>query len=166
MPPTSPGQPEHNPATSEGNLTLDVFGSLVTFQVRSVETDGAYAVLEVVVPPGRAKLQMHAHAAPETFQVLDGEFEFHAVRDGKTSVFRAAAGDMVHIPPNVPHGLRNVSKSIASFQATIAPGSMEGYFLELGMPTASTRPTKPTLPDMKLLNEVGQRYGVELLDEE
>jgi len=166
MPPTSPGQPEHNPATPEGNLTLDVFGSLVTFQVRSVETDGTYAVLEVVVPPGRARLHMHVHAAPETFQVLDGEFEFHAVRDGKTSVFRAAAGDMVHIPPNVPHGMRNVSKSASSFQTTIAPGSMEGYFLELGMPTASTHPTKPAQPDMKLLTEVSRRYGIELLDEE
>lgn len=166
MPPTSPGQPEHTPANPEGNLTLDVFGSLVTFQVRSVETDGAYAVIETIVPPGRAKLQMHVHAAPETFQVLDGEFEFHAVRDGKTTVFRASAGDMVHIPPHVPHGLRNVSKTASSVQTTIAPGSMEGYFLELGMPTASTHPTKHTPPDTKLLHEVGQRYGVELLDEE
>lgn len=166
MPPTSPGQPEHNPASPDDNLTLDVFGSLVTFQVRSAETDGAYAVVETVVPPGRAKIQMHTHAAPETFQVLDGEFEFHAVRDGKTSVFRATAGDIVHIPPHVPHGLRNVSKSASSIQTTIAPGSMEGYFLELGMPTASTQPTHPVAPDKKLLDAVGQRYGVEPFEAE
>lgn len=166
MPPTSPGQPEHNPNPPEGNLTLDVFGALVTFQVRSAETDGAYAVLETVVPPGRVKLQMHTHASPETFQVLDGEFEFHAIRDGKTAVFRATSGDIVHIPPHVPHGLRNVSKTASSIQTTIAPGSMEGYFLELGMPTANTQPTRPVPPDAKLLNEVGQRYGVEPFDAE
>jgi len=165
MSPTSPGHPEHDPVAPEGNLTLDIFGSLVTFQVRSAETDGAYAVFETVVPPGRAKPLMHVHAASETFQILDGELEFHAARDGETVVFRAAAGDMVHIPPNVPHAYRNVAKAASSFQTVIAPGSMEGYFLELGMPTANTEPhAKPVQPDLKLLTEVGLRYGVELLD--
>ena len=156
--------PEHDLVTPEPSLTLDLFGSLITFQVRSAETDGAYAVLETVVPAGRAKIQMHVHAASETFQILDGEFEFHAIRDGKTAVFRAAAGDMVHMPPNVPHGFRNVSKQASSFQTVIAPGSMEGYFLELGMPTAETHPSKLSSPDAKLLAEVGERYGVELFE--
>lgn len=165
MLPTSPGHPEQNPVAPEGSLTLDIFGSLVTFQVRSAETDGAYAIVETVVPPGRSKLQMHVHAASETFQILDGEFEFHATRDGQTAVFRATAGDMVHIPPNIPHAYRNVASSVSSFQAVIAPGAMEGYFLELGMPTARTEPhAKPTQPDMKLLTEVGHKYGVELVD--
>lgn len=163
----SPGHPEHDPVAPEGYLTLDIFGSLITFQVRSAETDGAYAVLETVVPPGRAKAQMHVHAAAETFQILDGEFEFHATREGQTAVFRAAAGDMVHIPPNVPHGYRNVAKTSSSFQTVIAPGSMEGYFLELGMPTANTQPqAKPAAPDIKLLTEISLKYGVELLDSE
>lgn len=162
---TSPGPPEHDPVAPESTLTLDIFGSLVTFQVRSAETDGAYAILETVVPPGRSKLQMHVHAASETFQILDGELEFQSIRDGQASVFRAAAGDMVHIPPNVPHAYRNVARTASSFQTVIAPGSMEGYFLELGMPTAHTEPhAKPTPPDMKLLIEVGLKYGVELLD--
>lgn len=147
------------------SLTLDIFGSLITFQVRSAETDGAYAVLETIVPPGRAKVLMHVHAAAETFQILDGEFEFHAVRDGKAVAFLATAGDMVHMPPNVPHGYRNVSKGASSFQTVIAPGAMEGYFLELGMPTAADRPGKPGHPDMKLLAEVGERYGVALVEE-
>lgn len=157
--------PEHDAVTPDPSLTLDLFGSLITFQVRSAETDGAYAVLETVVPVGRTKVLMHVHAAAETFQILDGEFEFHAVRDGKAVAFRATAGDMVHMPPGVPHGYRNVAKSASSFQTVIAPGSMEGYFLELGMPTAADRPTRPGHPDLKLLAEVGERYGVSLLDE-
>lgn len=157
--------PEHDLVTPEPSLTLDLFGSLLTFQVRSAETDGAYAVFETVVPPGRAKVLMHAHGAAETFQILDGEFEFHAVRDGEAVVFVAAAGDMVHMPPNVPHGYRNVAKTASRFQTVIAPGSMEGYFLELGMPTGATEPTKPGQPDLKVLAEVGKRYGVELLEE-
>ncbi|GGA68853.1 hypothetical protein GCM10011507_20410 [Edaphobacter acidisoli] len=156
---------EHEPVTPESSLTLDLFGSLITFQVRSAETEGAYAILEAAVPPGRAKVLMHSHAAAETFQILDGEFEFHAVRDGQVSVFRASAGDMVHMPPNVPHGYRNVAKEVSSFQTVVAPGSMEGYFLELGMPTAATRPTKPTAPDLELLGTVGEKYGVALYEE-
>lgn len=157
--------PEHDLVTPEPGLTLDLFGSLITFQVRSAETEGAYAVLETVVPPGRAKMLMHAHGAAETFQILDGEFEFHAVRDGKAVSFRATAGDMVHMPPNVPHGYRNVLKEVSSFQTVISPGSMEGYYLELGMPTAATQPTRPGQPDMKLLAEVGERYGIALIEE-
>lgn len=155
---------EHDLVTPEPSLTLDLFGSLITFQVRSAETDGAYAILETVVPPGRSKMLLHTHAASETFQILDGEFEFHAVRDGKLAVFRAAAGDMVHMPPNVPHGFRNVAKEASSFQTVISPGSMEGYFLELGMPTAETHPSKLSTPDAKLVAEVGERYGVELFE--
>lgn len=157
--------PEHDLVAPESSLTLDLFGSLITFQVRSAETDGAYAVLETAVPPGRAKVLMHVHGAAETFQILEGEFEFQAVRDGQTTVFQATAGDMVHIPPNVPHGYRNVAKQVSSFQTVISPGSMEGYYLELGMPTVATHPTKPVAPDAKVLAEVGKRYGVELLEE-
>lgn len=167
MTPPRDRHPEHAPASDEPSLTLDLFGSLVTFQVRSDETDGAYAILEVAVPAGPAKPQMHVHAASETFQILDGEFEFYAIREGQTSTFRASAGDMVHMPPNAPHSYRNVAKSASSFQAVIAPGSMEGYFLELGMPTANTEPSaKPGQPDSKFLIETGRKYGVELVDSE
>lgn len=163
--PSPEDQPEPDPAP-EGPLTLDLFGTLVTFQVRSADTEGAYAILEMVVPPGRATPLMHVHAASETFQILEGEFEFHVSHDGPTKVFRASPGDMAHIPPNVPHAFRNVAKSASSLQVVMAPGSMEGYFLELGTLTVNTRtqlkPAKP--PDKKLLNEIGQKYGIELLD--
>lgn len=170
MAPTEPypDQPEPDPVASQTSLTLDIFGTLVTFQVRSTETDGAYAILETVVPPGRTKPQLHAHPAAETFQILEGEFEFQTTREGRTTAFRATAGDMVHIPPNVPHAYRNVAKSPSSFQTVIAPGAMEGYFLELGMPTTNNRPpTKPAHPpDMKLIAEIGRQYGIELIDPE
>jgi len=45
----------------------------------------------------------------------------------------------------------------------IAPGLMEGYFLELGMPTAGGVPVARE-PDMKLVATVGRKYGIELSD--
>jgi len=165
----TPSSPEDQPvpdhATPERNLILDIFGTLVTFQVRSTETDGAYSILEMVVPAGRTKPQMHVHAATETFQILEGEFEFRAIRDDHTDVFRAASADIVHIPPNVPHCFRNVAKTASSMQVVIAPGLMEGYFLELGMPTAEGVPVARE-PDMKLVAAVGRKYGIELGDPE
>jgi mannose-6-phosphate isomerase-like protein (cupin superfamily) len=161
-------QPEPDPVASEGSLILDLFGTLVTFQVRSAETNGAYAILEMALPADDAPLRMHVHPAAETFQILEGELEFHIRRDGQAVSFRATAADMVHVPPDVPHGFRNMSKSPATCQIVIAPGSMEGYFLELGTPTANVRPqaarTEPQ--ELQRLLEVGRKYGVELVDPE
>ena len=164
--PDQPDQPGPDPSSSETSLTLDFFGTLVTFQVRSVETEGAYAIFEMVVPPGRTAPQMHVHAAAETFQILEGEFEFRVSHDGPAKIFHAFPGDMAHIPPNVPHGFRNVSKSASSVQIVIAPGSMEGYFLELGTLTTNTRTQikSPKPPDKKRLAEIGEKYGIEILD--
>lgn len=159
VPEREPVQPDQ----LEERLVLDIFGTLVTFQVRSTETNGAYAILEMVVPAGRTEQRMHVHAAAETFQVLEGEFEFQARREEHTDVFRAASADIVHIPPNVPHSFRNVAKTPSSMQIVVAPGSMEGFFLELGMPTASNVATAKTV-DMKQVAAVGRKYGIELVD--
>lgn len=164
--PSPKDHPEPDGAASEAGLRLDLFGALVTFQVRSVETNGAYAILEMLVPTNDAPILMHVHAATETFQVLDGELEFLTIRDDHPVTFRAATADIVHIPSNVPHGFRSISASPAMCQIVVAPGSMEGYFLELGTPTPKTTPSDtPMTPQvMRRLAEVGRKYGVEFYD--
>lgn len=166
--PSAKDQPEPAPVASQSTLTLDLFGTLVKFQVRSAETNGAYAILEMTVPADDPPARMHVHAAAETFQVLDGELEFHAQRDGHSVTFHAAAADIVHMPPNIPHSFRNISKSPAACQIVIAPGSMEGYFLELGTPTANVRPgAKPIRPhDLQHLLDVSRKYGIEFVNSE
>jgi quercetin dioxygenase-like cupin family protein len=176
---SSQDHPEHSPHTSESGLILDIFGTLVTFQVRSAETGGAYAILEMVLPVDDAPLRMHLHAAAETFQILDGELEFHTMRHGHPTTFQATAADIVHMPPNVPHGFRNIADSPSTCQIVISPGSMEGYFLELGTPPAppakdqlkdqlkgqlANAPAKP--PDARRLAEVGRKYGIAFFDGE
>jgi quercetin dioxygenase-like cupin family protein len=151
---------------SEGNLRLELFGALLTFQVRSAETNGAYTIFELLLPTNDSPIVMHVHPAAETFQVLDGELEFLTMRDDHPATFRATAADIVHIPPNVPHGFRSISASPALVQVVIAPGSMEGYFLELGTPTTKTTPsdTPMTPANMRRLEEVGRKYGIRLYD--
>lgn len=158
-------QPEPDPGTSDSGFTLDIFGTLVTFQIRSAETNGAYSILEMTLPNDTSPPRMHLHSASETFQILDGELEFHTIRNGHPATFSAAVGDIVHMPPHVPHGFRNISKSPAKCQIIIAPGSMEGYFLELGTPTVSTRPkAKPmTSQNTHHLLEIAAKYGIEFV---
>ena len=158
---------DHGAHSPESGLVLDLFGALVTLQVRSAETNGAYAILEMVLPVDDAPLRMHLHAAAETFQILDGEFEFHSMRHGHPVTFQATAADIVHMPPNVPHGFRNISDTPSTCQVVIAPGSMEGYFLELG--TATTKGLPPstasmTQQDMRHLIEVGRKYGISFFE--
>jgi hypothetical protein len=165
---SSHDHPEHSSHPSESGLILDLFGTLVTFQVRSAETNGAYAILEMVLPVDDAPLLMCVHAAAKTFQILDGELEFNATRQGHPTTFHASAADMVHMPPNVAHGFRNVSDSPSTVQIILAPGSMEGYFLELGTRLDRDPPPSPRARpvDMRRLIEVGRKYGVTFFEDD
>jgi mannose-6-phosphate isomerase-like protein (cupin superfamily) len=160
--------PESNPPErkADDRLTFDLFGTLVTLQVRSEETDGAYAILEMAVPPGGGPFRMHAHAASETFQVLEGGLEFRTLRDDQPVIIHAEASDIVHIPPHMPHVFRNISGRPASCQIVIAPGSMEGYFLEFGTPVSGDAPTGPPKepPTTQQFIEIGRKYGVKTIE--
>ena len=82
------------------------------------------------------------------------------------TTFHATAADIVHMPPNVPHGFRNISDSPSTCQVVMAPGSMEGYFLELGTAAAKDlAPDSPSKPeDTRRLAEVGRKYGITSFD--
>jgi quercetin dioxygenase-like cupin family protein len=161
-PPSVKDQHGHDHISPEV-LTMDIFGTQVTFQVRSAETNGAYAILEMVVPVGGGWPRMHTHKSVETFQILEGKLEFTARRDGELVTFTASAGDIVHLPPEVPHAFSNISPSPASCQIVIAPGSMEGYFLDLGTPVDDDEPQMHKALDDQTLSVINRKYGVKFI---
>ena len=63
-------------------------------------------VARITIPPGEAN-EMHAHEHEEqVYIVLRGQGEVQ-VGDEKA---RAVTGDVVYLPPKVPHGFRNTSE--------------------------------------------------------
>jgi quercetin dioxygenase-like cupin family protein len=144
----------------------EFFGGLIEFKVRGSDTDGAYAVLELQLPANSGPPRMHVHPTIETFQLLEGEYEFRTVRDGQPVSFRAKSGDTVHVPGGVPHTFKNVGTTPARCHIILAPAAMEGYFDELSTPATRgvTLAARPGPPDVQHFIAVGHKYGVEFAE--
>src|SRR5450432_2310623 len=83
---------------------LSVVGDSYRIVISGKETDGAYAVIEMLVPPGGGP-GPHAHAGfQESFYVLDGEVEIKTEDDtytaGKGAFVNIPLGGLVHLFKN------------------------------------------------------------------
>lgn len=74
--------------------SLSVAGGNYTVLISGEQTEGAYAVIEMKVPP-QGGPGPHAHAAiQETFYVLEGEVVFKS----ETQTYTAKPGSVITIP--------------------------------------------------------------------
>lgn len=88
----------------------------------TVDTGGAYALIEMHHPP-QVGPALHFHPrGPETFIVLAGRYTF--MRGGET--IEAGAGEVVGIPTGMPH--RYVVGSEGGRALVIVPPDLERYF--------------------------------------
>jgi len=131
---------------------VNVIGNALTIRVHGRDTGGALSVVESVDPPGGGPPPHIHHREAETFQVLEGEYEFTCA--GKT--FKAAQGATVFAPRGLPHNYRNVGKSNGRLMVAITPAGFEGFFEEVG----ALSPDQQQLPRVM---EIGKKYGLEFL---
>ncbi|RTQ53287.1 cupin domain-containing protein [Hymenobacter gummosus] len=112
---------------------LAVMGSNYRILAAGKDTAGAYATIDMLVPPGGGP-GPHAHAdIEETFFVVEGEVEFRS--EFGTSV--ATAGAFVRIPKGgVVHGFKNKSDRPARLLCTVVPAGLEEFFQHIGQPVA------------------------------
>ena len=89
-------------ATGTGPMVLGP-GDIYTFLATTEETDGAYFVLEGMVPPDAGPPPHIHHDQDESFYVVEGQLEIMV--DGE--VREAKAGDFVHVSKGSPHSFRN-----------------------------------------------------------
>src|ERR1700760_450955 len=95
--------------------------------VRSDQVNGAYALLEQDIPPGKGPpLHVHRHET-EIFYVVAGTFEFRIGSD----VVNGGPGTSAACPRDIPHTFRNVGTSTARLLLTIIPGRFGNFFLEV-----------------------------------
>src|SRR5918997_167213 len=73
-------------------------GGLVTVKATGKETDGHYALVEVLDPVGPQPLHVH-HREDEGFWILEGEVTFEV---GEETI-KASPGSFVFGPKDVPH---------------------------------------------------------------
>jgi quercetin dioxygenase-like cupin family protein len=140
--------------------TIGVVGDVYRLLVTSEETDGRYAVMEAIVPPGGGP-PPHIHSREEEgFYVLEGEITFYV--DGERVV--AKAGTFANMPIGIPHAFKNESHVPAKMIITMVPGGLEQMFFEVGVPleVGSTQTSPPTKVEIDSLLSAASKYGVEI----
>lgn len=128
---------------------ISVLGDHQVIKLRGKDTGGMVTVIMQDIPPG-VGVPPHVHSMEdENFHLIEGQLEFTI--DGKIVVLQA--GDMIHLPKNVPHAIKNHTQQIARARLSLYPAGIEDMFIAL-----SELPAGP--PDLTVVSEICGRYGV------
>ena len=147
---------------NEEGQSLSVVGDSYRIIISGEQTDGNYAVIDMLVPPGGGP-GPHAHKnMQEMFYVVEGEIEFK-MEGGK---YTATKGSFVNIPfGGKVHCFKNKTNTIAHLLCTVIPAGLEDFFKEIGKPVeAGTFLPPPSLNAEELirLKTIAEKYGQQL----
>ncbi|WP_184546810.1 cupin domain-containing protein [Mucilaginibacter sp. FT3.2] len=110
---------------------LAVVGDSYRIVISGKQTEGAYALIEMLVPPGGGP-GPHAHAGfNESFYIIDGQIEVKT-ENGK---YTAGKGSFVNIPTGgLVHCFKNTGDITAHMLCTVVPAGLDEFFEEIGVP--------------------------------
>jgi len=142
----------------EGNH-ISVVGDTYRIVISGKESNGEYAIIDMLVPPGGGP-PPHAHPAfHESFYVVDGEVEFKT----EAGKHMARKGDLINIPKGgAIHGFKNISNVMAHLLCTVVPAGLDDFFLETGTPVKQGEFLPAPHPDeagLKKLKAIAEKYG-------
>jgi quercetin dioxygenase-like cupin family protein len=145
-----------------GGYSLSVVGYTYRIIIGSEQTNGAYALIDMLIPP-KGGPGPHSHATfQEAFYVLDGEIRVIT----KEKTYTVTKGSYVNIPFNGPvHKFTNRTDKTAHFLCLTTPAGMEKMFEEIGKPVAADTflpPSQMTPEDLKRLQSIAEKYGQKL----
>lgn len=151
-----------------GPRAFAVVGTRIRILAGATGTGGAFAVMELLAPPGSGVPPHVHHREAESFLVLEGEVAFN-VHDRHQ---RIAAGGFVHVPVGVPHSFVNEGNGPVRMIVLAHPAGLENFFAEAGAPIdpadadsseSVMTGTPPTQDDIERLTTVAKKYGIEML---
>jgi quercetin dioxygenase-like cupin family protein len=141
---------------------LSVVGDTYRILITGKETGGAFAVIDMLIPPNGGP-GPHAHANfQESFYVIEGEIEVKS--EGAT--YTAKKGSFVSIPKGgMVHCFKNKTNETAHLLCVVVPSGLEAFFMEIGQPVAPGAFLAPLPMDaeaMKKLLPIVEKYGQKL----
>ena len=142
--------------------SFSVVGDTYRLIVTGEQTGGAYAVIDMRVPP-QGGPGPHAHAAyQEAFYIVDGEIEVKT----ESQTYTARKGAFVNIPlGGLVHDFKNQADTTAHLLCVLTPAGMEAMFQEIGRPVAPGAflpPPEMTPEEQKRLQGIAEKYGQKL----
>ena len=150
---------ETKTGTSKGaeQQTFIVLGVLLQFLSTPEQIKDQISVMRGTVPSG-VVIPLHSHADPEIFYVLNGSLEVFQAEGPSEGWQTVTAEEVVSIPGNVRHALRNTSPSPITL-ITVSKQELYSFFRELARPfDPNSPPAPPTPKEMQHLFSVAEKY--------
>jgi quercetin dioxygenase-like cupin family protein len=146
---------------SEGR-SLAVVGDSYRTVISGKDTGGAYAVIDMLIPPGGGP-GPHAHANfQESFHVLDGEVEIKT----EMGTYTASKGTFVNIPQGgMVHCFKNKTQGVARLWCVVVPAGLEAFFEGFASPAPFGEfvPPPPMTPGLQeKLKGLAEQYGIQV----
>lgn len=143
-------------------VTVSVVGDTYRILVGGEQTQGAFTVIDMLIPPGGGP-GPHAHAhMEESFFVIDGEITVKS----EYGTYQATKGAFVNIPKGgVVHHFKNNTDRDAHLLCIAIPAGLDAFFREIGQPVAPGQLLPPPSLDkakMEELEIIAQQYGQQL----
>jgi quercetin dioxygenase-like cupin family protein len=144
---------------ADGGQNLSIAGGNYRILVSGKQTDGAFSIIEMLVPP-QGGPGPHSHPDFfESFFLVDGEVEVKS----EAGVYTATKGAFVLIPKGgVVHQFKNKSERMAQLICTVVPAGLEEFFEEIGEPVKAGEflPPKKMDPEtLKKIQSIAQAHG-------
>jgi len=138
---------------AEGITPLNVLGIPIVIRIHGRDTNGGVSVVESHDVPGGGPPPHIHHNEDETFQILEGEYEWTV--GGKT--FTAGKGATIFAPRGVPHTYRYLGKTPGRLMCVITPAGFEGFFEQVGGLSAQQQ------QDIPGILEIAKKFRLEIL---
>ena len=141
---------------------FSVVGDTYKIIISGKQTDGAYAVIDMLIPPNGGP-GPHAHAdIQEMFYVVEGEIDFKT----EAGAYTAKQGAFVNIPKGGEvHSFKNTSHKTAHLLCTVIPAGIDDFFEKIGKPVKAGEflpPPKMDKEELEKLEMLAQQHGQKL----
>ena len=145
--------------TREEGQSIWFLGTLMTLKATGEQTNGAYGLIEQVLPPGfAAPFHIH-HNEDEAFYLLEGEATFTC----GDQTMKAIPGSYIFFPRDIPHWFCIEGDKPARLLQFNFPAGLENFFVEVGEPTPKLTLPPAGPPDIEKLASTAAKYDVEIL---
>jgi quercetin dioxygenase-like cupin family protein len=154
-------QPAITVAPTAGD-SLAIAGGNYRIIIGGQQTQGEFAVIDMLVPAGGGP-GPHAHAGfQENFYVVEGEIEVRT----ETQTYVAGKGAFVNIPKGgIVHSFKNKGEQMAHLLCIVVPAGLDEFFKAAGTPV-SAGTFLPAVPmdeaAISKLKEINEKYGQQL----
>jgi len=138
---------------NDGGKKVNILGILMSIRIHGRDTGGVVSTVESHDVTGGGPPPRIHHREDETFQILEGEYEWTV--GGKT--FIAQKGATIFAPRGIPHTYRYLGQTPGRLMCIITPSGFEGFFEEIGALSPQQQ------QDIPRVIEIAKKYGMEIL---